>query len=82
MRRSVKVSLMLVGVGVVSFALALVLRSEALAMVGALTIMPGLLALSIIALFSYPMGKADRSETFLAWIWRETDPERTGRRRR
>lgn len=62
-------------IGVVAFALALVLRSEALALVGGLALAPALLALWFIALFAQRRPPADRrrDRSFLAWLWRVTD---------
>jgi hypothetical protein len=69
--RKVAALLLLAAIGVVALALALVLRSEAFAALGALTLAPALLALLVMVLFGQRPPADRHDHSFLAWLWRE-----------
>jgi hypothetical protein len=75
-RARVAVLLSVVATGVVALALALILRSEVLALVGVLAFAPTLMGLWIMALFAHrtPPAAGRHDPSFLGWLWRRSAP--------
>jgi hypothetical protein len=80
MRPRVAVLLGFVAIGVVALALALILRSAALTLVGVLTFVPALMVLWIGAIFARrPPSPDERHDySFLGWLWRQSAPPENG----